>query len=241
MRPTTQHKKQPLTLAATALALTFCGTNAIAGDSRTFTDYARVTHVEPVYRYVTVNTPQRVCTPKYRNHHQTNSVGQHRSHNQRQRQQYRQHVNNRHDSAGAVIIGGLIGGAIGREVSKSVNGRSSVGATVAGAVIGSTLASAGNPSAGNRGNNRGNYGHNRPYVTSTQHHHNRSDHSTRSHQRRDYGHQQQRCTTTTHTTREKRADGYKVTYMYKGNTFKTHMNHHPRQRIPVQVSLSPLR
>ncbi len=236
MKPDTQHKKQPLTLAVATLVLTFCGTTAIAGDTRTFTDYARVTHVEPVYRYVTVNTPQRVCTPQYRDHHSTYSVQQHHNNRQRQRHHNRQHANNRHDSTGAVFIGGLIGGAIGREVSKSVNGRSSVGATVAGAVIGSTLAS-----AGSRGNHRGNYGNNRRHGTSPQQHHHRSDHSTRSHQRRDYGHPQQRCTTTTHTSKEKRADGYRVTYMYKGNTFKTHMHHHPRQRIPVQVSLSPLR
>jgi len=33
-----------------------------AGGGEHFTDYARVTHVEPLYRYVTVRKPQRHCT-----------------------------------------------------------------------------------------------------------------------------------------------------------------------------------
>lgn len=82
--------------------------------------WAKVTHVEPVYRTVTVTTPREECwmedvhRPIFRH--------------------YDGH------SAGSTIIGGLIGGAIGHEVGRHINrGRGRHGATVAGAVIGAAI------------------------------------------------------------------------------------------------------
>ena len=67
---------------------------------------------------------------------------------------------------------------------------------------------------------------------------------------RDYGHNSQRqqddyynggeqCHVTERYHDEERADGYRVTYRYHGQTYTTWMDHHPGKRIPVEVSVRP--
>lgn len=245
----TKKTKRKLTsiLTAATLTLAFTATTTHAGDRQKFTDYARVVHVEPAFRYVTVKVPQKVCTPHYNNHTRGQHTNHHQRHNsQNLRHQTNQHTTRRRDSTGAVFIGGVIGGAIGHEVSKSINGRGSAGATIAGAIIGSTLAN-----SATHNQPRGNYGNNRTYVTSTRHtgHNNRGQrqrHRTHNHQpaHRNEHHnnrhqnRHQRCTTTTETRRQRHNAGYDVTYIYKGRSFTTRTQHHPGNSIAVQVAVS---
>ena len=225
------------------LTMAFTANPVLAKDRHNFTDYARVVHVEPAYRYDTVKVPQKVCRPSYntqKNNHTDRS--HHRQHSNTQNYRSSQRYSTSTDSAGAVFIGGVIGGAIGHQVSRSVNGHSSAGATVAGAIIGSTLAH----SASKSGQSHNNYSGNRPFTGSAQHNQSRNNHNRqqrrnlqyptpRSHQR---GSAPQHCTTTTQTRRERHKDGFNVTYIYKGQSFSTHTNRHPGKRIAVQVAIS---
>ncbi|NNC96845.1 MAG: glycine zipper 2TM domain-containing protein [Gammaproteobacteria bacterium] len=76
--------------------------------------YADVTHVEPIKRYVTVSTPERVCEDVA----------------------YRHRQDQRHQTAEGTIAGGLIGGLIGRQFG---GGKGRDAATVAGVLIGSAI------------------------------------------------------------------------------------------------------
>ncbi len=78
-------------------------------------EWARVTHVEPIYRTVTVTTPQRECWTEEVHH-----AG--------------------HSGSGGTIIGTIIGGVIGHQVGRRIDrGRGRHAATVAGAVIGAAV------------------------------------------------------------------------------------------------------
>jgi uncharacterized protein YcfJ len=50
----------------------------------------------------------------------------------------------------------------------------------------------------------------------------------------------EQCRVTERYHNEERSDGYRVTYRYNGQTYTTHMNHHPGKRIPVEVSVRPV-
>jgi len=102
--------------AFAALLLITTGTaQAGRGHGHNSEDWARVTHVEPIYRTVTVSEPQRECWTEEVHH-----AG--------------------HGSTGGTIIGGLIGGVIGHQVGRRINrGRGRHAATVAGAVIGAAV------------------------------------------------------------------------------------------------------
>lgn len=214
--------KHLYTKALAALTLTLSCSMAQADGRSSFTDYARVVHVEPVYRYVTIKEPQRVCTP----------IQRHRPNHSNSRSQHRTHQRN-HQSPGAVFVGGVIGGAIGHELSRSFNGHSSAGATIAGAVIGSAIAG-----AGTRDANR-----NRQYKPRNNHQqidrrHNGNQRNHGNNNRLHHG-PTQRCSTTTHTRREQRSDGFDVTYAYHGHKFQTHTKHHPGRRIAIRINLTP--
>lgn len=144
-----------------------------------FSDTARVTHVEPIYRTVRVNEPRRECW--------TEEVHYTRP----------QHGSN----AAGMIIGGLIGGAIGHNVDDSRN------APVVGALIGSAI---GHDVASNK--------------------HRGSTHHTAL---------EERCQTVNNYYEEEQLDGYRVTYRYRGQTYTTHMDEHPGDRINVRVSVRP--
>jgi uncharacterized protein YcfJ len=49
----------------------------------------------------------------------------------------------------------------------------------------------------------------------------------------------EQCRVTERYHEEERSDGYRVTYRYKGQSYTTHMGHHPGKRIPVEVSVRP--
>ncbi len=206
-----------LTLGTALLAAGTFSLSAFAGDGHhrqhKYRDYARVIHVEPKYRIVTRRIPQRTCdAPRYHQPYQT----RHQSHQRRHRPE-------------AVFIGGVIGGAIGHELTRSVNGRSHPGAVVAGAAIGAGLV------AGHQHHN--NSRHHRRELITTHHNHHRKH---KKHRNNNHHRPQSRphCTTTEHVQRIKKPDGFTVTYRYRGQTFRTHTDHHPGDRIPVRVALS---
>ena len=51
---------------------------------------------------------------------------------------------------------------------------------------------------------------------------------------------EQVCKNSREYTNEERADGYRVSYRYKGNTYVTRMGNHPGKRIKVHVQVSPV-
>lgn len=52
---------------------------------------------------------------------------------------------------------------------------------------------------------------------------------------------EERCHVTERYHQEQRIDAYRVTYKYKGQHYTTKMNHYPGKRIPVAVSVQPIR
>ena len=48
------------------------------------------------------------------------------------------------------------------------------------------------------------------------------------------------CTTITERQARERITAYRVTYRYRGYTSTTQLSYHPGERMPVNVSLSPL-
>lgn len=241
-------------LAATSVALTIASATASAGKTHTFTEYVRVVKVEPLYRDVTVSEPQRICRPvRHRDnhhrhrHHRYGHDHQRDSHYQRYPEPQRINGSNQRyrSRSGEVFVGGVIGGAIGRELSRSVNGRPTASATIAGAVIGSAIAN----SAGNYNDRK----HRQRYQHSAQNH--RTSVSHRGSSQYDYRdnyhnthnrhahnrHDRQQCTTTTQTRTERRPDGYRVTYRYRGHRYQTRTRHHPGDRLAVTVTVKPQR
>jgi uncharacterized protein YcfJ len=53
--------------------------------------------------------------------------------------------------------------------------------------------------------------------------------------------QQHRCRNVTEQRASKHISGYKVTYRYGGETETTRLSYDPGERMPVNVSLSPMR
>jgi uncharacterized protein YcfJ len=51
---------------------------------------------------------------------------------------------------------------------------------------------------------------------------------------------QRTCRTITEQQARERVTAYRVTYRYRGHTASTQLSYHPGDRLPVNVSLSPL-
>lgn len=132
-----QGNPKPLLAAIAGMLLTGLSSVAAAAP-QTFTDHARVTHVEPAWRIEYVREPQRVCETRPGNAHRP-----HRPHHQ-----YRPHHQHgaRPNQGTATFVGAVIGGAIGHQLTGSASDRSRAGATLASAAIGATLANAGSHS-----------------------------------------------------------------------------------------------
>lgn len=101
----------PLSAAAVLLGMSSV---SLAGHGRDDVDYARVTHVEPIVRHVTVTTPRRECWEEPVTHYET-------------RNDY---------TTGRTILGGLIGAAIGNQIGR---GRGNDAATVVGGLAGAAI------------------------------------------------------------------------------------------------------
>ena len=115
-------KRKILTAAviAAAFSTSIASASHRYSTNRGFTDSARVTHVEPIYRTVTTNRPVRECS-------------QHEVY--RPVNDYDDHYNDNHNSAIGMIVGGVLGGALGHNISR--NHRDT--AKVVGAVVGSAI------------------------------------------------------------------------------------------------------
>lgn len=112
------------------------------------------------------------------------------------------------------VVGGLIGGAIGNQFSRG-SGRQI--ATAIGAVVGADIGR-------NAVNNT--YGRDDGYQ------------GGRAVEQVAY---EPRCRTINDVRYEQRVQGYDVTYRYNGQVYNTRMPYDPGARLPVQVSVSPLR
>ncbi len=58
---------------------------------------------------------------------------------------------------------------------------------------------------------------------------------------REYVRHEDRCTTRMHYEQEESVTGYDVTYSYLGKTYRTTTDHHPGERIEVEVDVRPVR
>ncbi len=176
-------KKHLLTLIGAVLFAITAASSAHADNSSSFTSYARVTGVEPVYKYFTVHEPQRHCsyvTPSRVHHHQP----------------HRHHRPHRHQRR--VFVSG-----------ESYTGNRS--------------------SRNERGSSEKKY-----LEKPTQSHYDGHGHNRHHRNRRN-----RQCVTTTVSRQERRHDGYRVTYVYRGNTFQARTDYHPGDRIRVTVAVKP--
>ena len=136
---TTHSKSKPIlcTLASVAMLL---GASATAmadhNDDRARYDYAKVISAQPIVRYVTVTTPERVCWEEM--------------------QYYTVDRRARHTGRSA-LLGALIGGVVGHQFG---SGRGNDVATVTGTVIGAAIGTG--ASFVRHGNNHGVEHHARP-------------------------------------------------------------------------------
>lgn len=79
-----------------------------------FDDYAKVTSVDPIYRTIRINRPERECWDEERTVEHEHGV----------------------DSTAGAIIGGILGGVAGHQVG---NGRGNTAATIVGTILGGTI------------------------------------------------------------------------------------------------------
>lgn len=187
-----------------------------------YTEYADVIDVRPIYRQVRVEKPVRECWTDHQQH-QTVYEGYNRrpAHNTESRRSY--------NGNGNPVLGGIIGGAIGNQIGRRAGSdQARLGATIAGAVIGSAIAN--NTSSRDRRDRRS-------------HRDRRNNH--RDHRRHNPGRIEtrpiERCTTRTVVHTEDRLDGYDVTYRYRGRNHHMRTNTHPGNRIALQVNVRPQR
>lgn len=196
---------------------------AIAADAprlkHRFTEYANVVDVEPVFRQVRYEKPQKECWIEQQEQVVTREGS---------RQQFGQRINRSNSSrsySGAdALVGGLIGGVIGNQLGKGGNRGARNGATVAGAIVGSVIANEA------RGSD----------VTRHRRSNNRRIES-RQPQRVITTRPVEKCRETVHTAYEQRVQAYDVTYEYRGRTFTTRMKRDPGDQIELQVNLAPAR
>ena len=103
-----------LTLTATSAFADRAKTDrAKAGYIQTFTEYARVLRVEPLFHHVTIREPQRICRPAI-------------NHQRHDRLHNRHHLSNRSQRtrANSGFVSGRISSAVSREASRPVDVRS---------------------------------------------------------------------------------------------------------------------
>lgn len=185
-----------------------------------FTEYAQVIAVEPIFKRVRHEKPQRECWIE-QEEHVVISEGSNQSFGSTGRQL----SSSRSHSGGDAIIGGLIGGVIGNQLGKRAGRGARNGATVAGAIVGSVIANEARGSEVSR--------HRR-------HKRRQESHQTRP-QRVVTTRPVERCKETMHTSYEQRVQGYNVTYEYRGRTFQTTMDRDPGDQIELQVNVAPSR
>ncbi len=176
-----------------------------------FTTFADVVRVEPVYRQVQVDRPQRECWIEHQ------EVVTYESHDRRPH-----YSNQRRNNAGDVIVGGIIGGVIGNQIGKHGGRHARRGATVAGAIIGSTIANEAHSNVRRHRNSRHTTSYRDPIRTvKTQ--------------------PVERCKQAVHTEYRQKIKAYDVTYRFRGQNFTTRMTRDPGRQLELQVNIQPAR
>ncbi len=182
------------------------------GRQLSFTEYADVVHVQPIYTQIRVEKPERECWYEQQRH-QTMYEGYNNSGHDRHHRSGNRNAN--------PIIGGIIGGAIGNQLGRNAgSNQARLGATIAGVVIGSAIANE-SPRSNRRDRRRG------------------YDRGHRNQSRHIQSKPVERCTTRTVVHTEDRLDGYYVTYRYRGSNYKLRTHKHPGQRIALKVNVRP--
>jgi len=194
---------------------------ALAGDTNPqrhrFTEYANVIDVEPIFERVRHERPQQECWIEQEEHVVI------REGSKRSFGHTHERSSSRSYGSGDAIIGGLIGGVIGNQLGKNSSRGARNGATVAGAIVGSVIAN--EARSDGVGRHRRHKRHNERHRTMPQ----------RIVTTRPVEH----CKETMHTSYEKRIQGYKVTYEYRGRTLQTHMSRDPGDQIELRVNVTP--
>jgi len=215
------------------IALFSIGNLATAADlprlQHRFTDYAQVLDVEPVFKRVSYQKPQRECWIEQEEHIVTYEGSD---------QSFRPSGNRAQSThrGGDAIIGGIIGGVIGNQIGRHGGRGARNGATIAGAIIGSALANESSASASRSSNSGDNFRHRRqrrveqPALQNT----NRPSRTVTTRP-------VERCRETVQTSYEQRIRAYDVTYRYRGQTFTTRMKRDPGNRIELQINVAPAR
>jgi len=194
---------------------------ALAGDTNSrrhsFTEYATVIDVEPIFKRIRHEKPQQECWIE-QEEHVVIREGSNRSFGHTQ-----ERSNSRNYSGGDALIGGLIGGVIGNQLGKKSSRGARNGATVAGAIVGSVIAN--EARSDDVGRHRRHKRRNERHRTTPQ----------RVVTTRPVEH----CKETMHTSYEQRVQGYNVTYEYRGRTLQTRMKRDPGDQIELHVNVTP--
>lgn len=116
-------------------------------------------------------------------------------------------------SAGATIAGGVVGGVIGRQFG---GGKGRDAMTLFGTLVGAAIANdrAGRRHAGYQ--SAANYDYERRPVTV------------------------ERCRVDTESFEEERVEGYRVTYLYDGDTYTMRTREHPGEQVKLRVAVRPV-
>ena len=198
--------------------------------------YARVIDVQPVYRQVRIQKPQRECWTEYQQHN-TYEGQRHNSYDRGSRSSR---------SSTSPLLGTIVGGVIGSQVGRYTNGSGgSLGGAIAGALIGTAIAGESGSRSGSRSDSFRESRNERQYLTQNGHSRERFDRGARRHSRNQRPPQRlhstpmERCETRTITTTERQISSYDVTYRFHGRIYHTNTRQHPGDRIAVEVSVRP--
>jgi len=183
-----------------------------------FTEYANVVDVQPVFKRIRHQKPQKECWIEQEEHVVI-----------REGSNQNFSSNTRSYSGGDALIGGLIGGVIGNQLGKKSGRGARNGATVAGAIVGLVIANEARGSDVSRHRRHNNQ------------HSNNHRSQNRQPQRVVTTRPVEHCQETMHTSYEQRVQAYDVTYSYRGQTFTTRMKRDPGNRIELQVNVAPAR
>jgi len=192
---------------------------ALAANSQRhhFTEYATVIDVEPIFKRVRHEKPQKECWIEQEEHVVIREGSNQSFGSTRQLSSSRSH------SGTDAVIGGLIGGVIGNQLGRKSGRGARNGATVAGAIVGSVIANE------VRGND----------VSRHRRHKRRHETHRTLPQRVVTTRPVEHCKETMHTSYEQRVQGYNVTYNYRGKTLTTRMDRDPGDQIELRVNVSP--
>lgn len=192
------------------------------GPTHSSTDWAKVTHYEPITKQVKHRYPEKNCwyedvvVDEFYNggYSRYQPINHSRYDSYHPNYHPNKHLDN---NVTGTVIGGIIGGAIGNAVGHKKKNKQ-IG-TAVGAILGATI---GHDIAARN-----------DAKFDTQY---RTDHAYPKYTKR----QQKRCEVTQHVSYEEEVVAYRVWYRYKGESYKARMDHKPGKKIKVRVSVKPI-